>query len=217
MQPASVSSLMAFGAICLGVLAFYLWQLRSIAFAAGLAVWLGAFAAVVSTGWAAAQPMPRMMLLFGVVNVVTIAAALSPLGARLARDASLTALVALQAFRLPLELVLHDWAGGGTIPTSMTWTGQNWDIVSGVAALLLAPLVRRWRAAAWIANALGLALLLNVMRVAVLSSPLPFAWGQDPPLLLIFHLPHAFIVPICVGGALFGHIALTRALLKRVA
>ncbi|MBS0659037.1 MAG: hypothetical protein JSR82_12420 [Verrucomicrobia bacterium] len=214
MPPASPLSLVVFVLICLGVLAFYVWQARSLAFTLGLALWLGAFAAVVASGWAARQPMPRMMLLFAGVNLVTIAAACSPLGARLATNASITALVALQSFRLPLELVLHDWVGSGTIPPTMTWTGQNWDILSGLAALLLAPLAGRARAAAWLANALGFALLLNVMRVAVLSSPLPFAWGQDPPLLLIFYLPHAFIVPVCVGGALFGHLVLTRALLR---
>lgn len=49
------------------------------------------------------------------------------------------------------------------------------------------------------------------MRVAIMSSPLPFAWGpQPPPLLLALHLPYALIGPVCVGGALFGHVVLTR-------
>ena len=67
---------------------------------------------------------------------------------------------------------------------------------------------------AWVANLVGFALLLNVMRVAVLAAPVPFGWGQQPPLLLAFHLPYALIGPVCVGGALFGHIVLTRALLR---
>jgi hypothetical protein len=45
-----------------------------------------------------------------------------------------------------------------------------------------------------------------------MSSPLPFAWGVKPPLQLALYLPYAWIVPICVDGALFGHIVLTRAL-----
>jgi hypothetical protein len=36
-----------------------------------------------------------------------------------------------------------------------------------------------------------------------------------PPLLLALHLPYAWIGPVCVGGALAGHIVLTRALLRR--
>ena len=53
---------------------------------------------------------------------------------------------------------------------------------------------------------IGFALLANVARVVVMSSPLPFAWGVEPPLQLGMHLPYALIVPICVGGALAGHV-----------
>jgi hypothetical protein len=31
---------------------------------------------------------------------------------------------------------------------------------------------------------------------------------------LIYHIPYTLIIPICIGGALIGHIALTRALLR---
>jgi hypothetical protein len=33
---------------------------------------------------------------------------------------------------------------------------------------------------------------------------------SDPPLLLAFHFPYGFIVPICVGGALLGHLLVFR-------
>jgi hypothetical protein len=62
-----------------------------------------------------------------------------------------------------------------------------------------------------------MALLLNVMRVAMMSSPLPFAWDVRPPLQLVSHLPYAWIAPVCVAGALAGHLVLTRALLGRLA
>ena len=138
--------------------------------------------------------------------------ALSPVGRQFAAQVPLAALVGFQAFRLPLELVLHSWVAQGTIPGTMTWTGQNWDIISGLTALVCASFATRHRAAARIANIVGFALLLNVMRVAILSSPVPFGWGQQPPLLLALHLPYALIGPVCVGGALFGHLVLTRAL-----
>ncbi len=38
-----------------------------------------------------------------------------------------------------------------------------------------------------------------------------------PKLELIYHVPYALIIPVCIGGALIGHIALTRALLRREA
>lgn len=216
MTPASSASLAAFLAICLAIVAAYAWATRGrTAPLLGLAVWLGLFCGLVLSGFLQAQPMPRLIIGFTFVNLVSLAAALSPLGRQLAEDVPIAALVGFQAFRLPLELVLHDWAAGGTIPGTMTWTGQNWDIVTGICALALAPLARRSPSAAWIANLLGLVLLLNVFRVVILSSPLPFAWPVQPPLLLAFHLPYALIVPICVGGALFGHVVLTRALWRK--
>lgn len=188
---------------------------RTLAVALGLGVWLGGLAGLVASGRLPSLPLSGLPLFFGVVFVVSIAAALSPLGGRMSATLPLAALVGFQAFRLPLELVLHSWAEQGTIPETMTWTGQNWDIVSGIVALLAAPLANRRRGLAWGANIVGGLLLLNVIRVAVMSSPLPFAWGQQPPLLLAWHLPYALIAPVCVGGALFGHLVLTRALLRR--
>ena len=146
---------------------------------------------------------------------MSVITGLSPLGGRIAANIPLAALVGFQAFRLPLELVLHRWAEQGTIPTTMTWSGDNWDIVSGIVALVAAPLAHRHRIFAWGANVIGTVLLLNVIRVALLSAPLPFGWMVTPPLLLALHLPYAWIGPVCVGGALAGHIILTRALLRR--
>lgn len=138
---------------------------------------------------------------------------LSPAGRRLATALPTAALVAFQSFRLPLELVLHRWAEIGTIPGTMTWTGQNLDVVSGVSALVAAPLAGRSRAAAWTFDVVGTLLLLNVARVAIRSMPGPLSWGVEPPLLVALHLPYALIVPVCVAAAIAGHVVLTRRLL----
>ncbi len=222
-QPASAGSLAAFVAIVVAVIAAFLLAIhrafrsaKAVVFAAlALVVWLGILGGLVASGKMTSLPFNGLPLFFGSIAVVCVGLGLSPVGARLATGVPLAALVGFQAFRLPLELVLHEWAAQGTIPGTMTWTGQNWDIVSGIAALVCAPLVGRYPAAARLANIVGFALLLNVMRVAIMSSPLPFAWGQQPPLLLALHLPYALIGPVCVGGALFGHVVLTRALWKR--
>jgi hypothetical protein len=191
---------------------------RTVVLAVVLLIWLTLTSAVVARGALAAAPMPRVPLFFAAANLGAMILAFSPVGGRLAQGLPLAALVAFQAFRLPLEAVLHAWVARGTIPTTMTWTGQNFDVITGVLALAAAPFARhstpRGRAVAWVFNVVGFALLLNVMRVAVMSSPLPFAWrDMEPPLQLVMHLPYALIVTVCVAGALAGHIVLTRALL----
>ena len=178
----------------------------------GVLLWLGLLSAVVHSQVIDHAPMPALPLFFFCANAAGVALACGRLGSTLARGLPLTALVAFHIFRLPLELVLHHWASMGSIPQSMTWSGQNWDIVTGLAAFAVVGWPRRPRVAVWGFNVLGSLLLLNVMRVAVFSAPLPFAWPVQPPLLLPGHLPYAWIVPVCVAGALAGHIVLTRAL-----
>ncbi len=219
-HPASAGSLGVFVLIVMAVVVAFLLAVhrayrtgRAVAGAAlALAVWLGGLSALIATGRMAGLPLSGLPFFLAPILLIGVGAGLSPFGGRLAASVPLAALVGFQAFRLPLELVLHAWAAQGTIPETMTWTGQNWDIISGLAALVCAPLAARHPIAARVANVVGFALLVNVMRVAILSSPLPFGWGQQPPLLLALHLPYAFIGPVCVGGALFGHVVLTRKL-----
>ena len=58
---------------------------------------------------------------------------------------------------------------------------------------------------------LGLGLLLRVASIAVLSSPLPIRrYFEGPPVQLASHVPTVWIVPLCVGGALAGHVVALR-------
>ena len=222
-HPASTGSLAAFVAIVIAVIGAFLWAVhhsyrsgKAVTLAAlTLTFWLGGLSLLVVSGRMPGLPLSGLPFFFAPILLVCVGTGLSPVGARLAAGVPLVALVGFQAFRLPLELVLHSWAAQGVIPETMTWTGQNWDILSGTLALAAALLASRFPAIVRITNIVGFALLLNVMRVAILSSPVPFGWGAEPPLLLALHLPYTFIGPVCVGGALFGHIVLTRALWKR--
>lgn len=183
--------------------------------AIGTFSWLAFISGVVATGALQTSPMPSVPLFLLTLNAAGVVLALSPVGTWLAQGLPIPALIAFQAFRLPLELVLHSWVEQGTIPATMTWTGQNLDIITGILALITAPLAGKSRVVAWGFNFVGFALLLNVGRVAMMSSPLPFAWGVTPPLELAFYLPFAWIVPVCVAGALAGHVILTRSLLTK--
>jgi hypothetical protein len=226
--PASPESVGVFVAIVLFVIAAFLVAVHrayrterpagrfvTLWTAFGIVIWIGGLSLLVKSGAMSALPLSGLPFFFGAIFVVSIYLGLSRMGGRIAVALPLASLVGFQAFRLPLEIVLHRWATDGTIPTSMTWSGQNWDIVSGVVALVAAPFANRHRRIAWAANLIGSVLLLNVIRVAVMSSPLPFAWPVSPPLLLALHLPYAWIGPVCVGGAMAGHIILTRALLRQ--
>ena len=210
---ASATSLIMFVAICFAILACFVGASgftatsRSDAFrvmgrvSASLFLYCSVIAGIVHSGL-----FERAFLPFGPVFLVgtialAIAVAFTPLGHRIAKNIPIAWLVLFQAFRLPLELVLHEWYRSGTIPETMTWTGSNFDIASGILACLVCGFVHKRLSLAWLFNMFGIILLLNVGRVALLSSPVPFGWAVEPKLELILHLPHAYIVPICVGGA----------------
>lgn len=189
----------------------------------GYLIGLLLFGAWVLSGQMKTSPMPFIPLTFALIFGIGIKFALSPHGLKVATQIPLAYLVGFQSFRFPLELVLHDWAASGTVPPTMTWTGQNWDIVSGLVCLIAAPLIYFFKdrqqklatAIAWIAQGISFALLINVIRVVVFSSPLPFAWPLENPIQLILYLPYAWIGPVMVIGAFVAHLITFRALLAQ--
>ena len=84
-------------------------------------------------------PPPFVVLLL-VTLLVCVYFGLSRIGATLAA-VPLAWLVGLQAFRFPLELVMHRAAVEGVMPEQMSYTGWNFDILTGITALLLAPAI----------------------------------------------------------------------------
>lgn len=217
-QPTTATTIL-FVALCLSVVASWIWGIRTAApewtrrALTFIAAWL-----ILTVGLSKSiQPGDLSALrFFGLSNVLAVVLALSPVGARMA-TLPLAALVAYQWFRLPLEIVLHQWAEGGTIPFTMTWEGRNFDVITGILATAFG--LWAWsrplpRAAAWAFQVVGFSLLLNVGWTAVGSAPTPLRrYFDGPPIQLPYHLPYAYIVSICVAGALFGHIVLFRALL----
>lgn len=181
----------------------------------GFAVVMIASAAAAESGLMARQSMPLpTMVYFAVCNGCALALALTRPGAALAGAVPAAYWLVFQGFRLPLEVVLHLWAEAGTIPTQMSWSGQNLDVVSGIVGLTFG--LAWWRRPSWrglglVGHLVGLALLANVARIALLSVPSPFRRFEDP-LLLPMHAPYLWILPFAVSAALFAHVVGLRAL-----
>jgi len=104
------------------------------------------------------------------------------------------------------------------MPVQMTYTGRNFDIVTGasaivVAGLLLGGAAGRRLALAW--NILGLALLLNVIIVAVVSTPIFRMFGDDQLNVFVTYPPFVWLPAVMVLAALAGHLLIFRALGSR--
>jgi hypothetical protein len=160
------------------------------------------------------RPPPLMILLIATL-AITIAFAFSKLGGELAGKLSLAALVFSQAFRLPLELTMHMAAGEGVMPVQMSYSGRNFDILTGTSALILGlallwtrvptVVVRVW-------NLAGFLLLANIVGVAIASMPIFHAFGPDRLNTWIADPPFVWLPGILVPMALMGHILIWRKL-----
>jgi hypothetical protein len=186
-----------------------------VAGAAGLG-WLALHAGIAESGILVGSGMPPpVMPYFVVTMLLAVVLAFSGVGRRLAA-LPIGMLVGLHAFRLPLEWLLHELYLTGELPVQMTWSGYNFDVVTGVSALLIASAslrldIPRWVYLAW--NVVGLLLLVNVVTIALLSAPLPFRqFMEGPPVVLVYHAPFNWILNVHVFTALVGHLVLFRAL-----
>jgi hypothetical protein len=161
---------------------------------------------------------PPFAFLVLAIFVLAGAIAFSSLGSRLARFIPLWALVAIHAFRLPLELAMHALVARGIMPEVMSYTGRNFDIVTGATAIVVSALVWSGRGgrrlvAAW--NALGLILLINVVTVAILATPRFRYFGDDALNTFVMDPPFVWLPAVMVLAALAGHLVIFRALAMR--
>src|SRR5262249_29644936 len=124
---------------------------RSLA-ALGALGWAGLFSVLAFSGllqrWELRPPPFALVLLLLLVGAALLSR--SSLGERLAKTLPLVALVGFQAFRLPLELVMHQIAREGVMPVEMSFSGYNFDILTGASALVVAALLWMDRAPRWL-------------------------------------------------------------------
>jgi hypothetical protein len=136
-----------------------------VATAAGAVAWMTVTWIAASSGvlrqWDATPP-PIAVLVAGIV-ALSVAIAFSPYGTRIATGVPIALLIALQGFRLR-----------GVMPVQMSYSGRNFDIITGISAFVVAWLVAQGlggRLLITIWNLMGVALLVNVVTIAILSTP----------------------------------------------
>jgi hypothetical protein len=160
---------------------------------------------------------PPLMFLVAAILALALAITYSRLGTRIVATIPLWALVLVQAFRLPLELAMHDMYERGIMPVQMSYSGLNFDIITGIAAIPVVFLTATRRTgrgvvAAW--NLLGLALLVNVVTVAILATPRFRYFGDDHLNVWVTYPPFVWLPAVMVLAALTGHLLIFRALLR---
>lgn len=157
---------------------------------------------------------PPFLLLVGAFTLATAVLAFSPVGNRLVNGVGIAGLIAFQVFRIPVELWLHRLYQEGVVPVQMTYEGRNFDIVSGILAFGLGVWALRSqppRWAIWLFNLIGLALLVNIVTVAMLSAPTPLRrFFNEPANTFVADWPYVWLPAFLVQAAWFGHLLIFR-------
>lgn len=182
-----------------------------------LTVWLGGTLGLAASGWLARFDVrpPPFLLLPAIGFPAAVVLAWSRFGTRLVDGLPLAALVGLQAFRFPLELLMHRAYVEGVMPVQMSYSGRNFDILSGLTAIAVAWALHRGvggrrLAIGW--NIMGALLLINIIAVAAASTPLIAAFGPDALNTFVAYPPFVWLPAVLVLTAVTGHLLVARAI-----
>jgi hypothetical protein len=146
--------------------------------------------------WRASVPSGQPLVIAGLILALT-ALAWTSAGTAYFRTAALRPLIALYLWRIVFGGALLTLGLNGALPPGFFWPAAVGDIVVGLWALSMLPRfpsVSRWELLAW--NALGLADLLNVLRLGLLELR-PF-FSANPEMTPLTLLP-LFGVPFFVA------------------
>ncbi len=161
---------------------------------------------------------PRFLLLVAPPLFFILVFFLTKKGRSLSGNMNAKWLTWLHVVRIPVEITLLGLFINGQVPGLMTFEGRNFDVVSGLSAILIAYMgytkfrVSKTFMIVW--NFICLGLLLNIVINAVLSLPYPFQqFGFEQPNVAVLYFPYILLPGFIVPAVLFSHLVCIRQLI----
>lgn len=118
-----------------------------------------------------------------------------------------------------MEIILYMLAVNGVIHERLSFGGRNFDILAGISALFVGRMVQRNKISmkglvAW--NVACILLLMNIVIMAVLSTPYPFSIFNDAPVnTVVFYYPFIWLPGFVAPFALAMHVFALRKILAK--
>ena len=164
---------------------------------------------------------PRFVLLLGPPVLFIITLFLTKKGRRFIDSLSVRWLTILHTIRIPIEMILFGLFLHKLIPQIMTFEGRNPDIFSGITAPIIFYFVFVLKSLnkrvllVW--NIICLALLVNIVSIAILSAPFTFQrFAFDQPAIGVLYFPF-ILLPCCIVPlVLLSHLASIRQLVIEI-
>lgn len=163
-------------------------------------------------------PPPMAIMIVGLV-VISFIIGLSSFGKEIALGLSFSSLVGLQIFRLPLELIMHHASNLGIMPPQLSFSGFNFDIITGTGALIIFALIKIKKETPlkliWLWNIWGSYCLIAIIVIAITTSPMMRLFGDDLKNLntWVLYFPYIWLPVVLVTIAISSHIIIWRKLL----
>ncbi|REC61890.1 hypothetical protein DRF65_12740 [Chryseobacterium pennae] len=166
--------------------------------------------------------LPPKIVLLGILPPVLVILFMfnTPKGKLFIDSLSLLHITYLNIIRIFVEIALYKLFLYKMVPEIMTFKGINFDILAGISAPFIAyygirmSKISRNLILYW--HIIGLALLLNIVIIALLSAPSPLQRiAFDQPNIAILHFPFSWLPTFIVPVVLFGHLVSIRQLLRQ--
>lgn len=125
-------------------------------------------------------------------------------------------LIRIQTFRVFVEIVLWLLFLDGVLPVQMSFEGRNFDVLAGLTAPIIAWLTatnRISKTGLMLWNIACLALLVNIVTIAILSTPTPLRmFMNDPANIIVAYFPSSWLPGLLVPLAYSLHLFSLRQL-----
>jgi hypothetical protein len=163
---------------------------------------------------------PRFLLLVGPPVLLIALLFFTSRGRSYLDSIDLSAITILHIVRIPVEMVLYWLFVNNAVPELMTFEGRNFDIFSGITAPLVYyfGFVRKSLSDRTIItwNIICLALLVNIVTIAILSAPTSFQkFAFDQPNIGVFFFPFNLLPACIVPLVLLSHLVSIRQLVQK--
>jgi hypothetical protein len=158
---------------------------------------------------------PKPVLVIFIPAIILLVITFSKKGVELLRATPPHWLIAMQSFRILVEILLWRTFVLNLLPVQMTFEGNNFDAFSGLLAIPFSiAVMKKWSPrVVLVYNVIGLALLINILVIAVLSMPTPLRYFMNEPAsTLVGEFPFVYLPAILVVIALTFHIFSLRQL-----
>ncbi len=163
---------------------------------------------------------PRFILLIFPPFLLIIITFLTRYGKKFIDSLNLKQLTLLHTIRIPVEIALYYLFFAKAIPQIMTFEGQNFDIIAGFTAPFIFYFgfiknkISDRILIVW--NILSLALLINIIVIALLSAKTPLQqFAFDQPNIALGHFPFNWLPSIIVPLVMFSHLTSLRQIIMR--